>query len=83
MAEGRPDDALARFMRLAGVPDTDIDAGLDFFGPAAAAIMDLLPHGESHRLPSQGHVADARRLAAVLSDFFDPAHQRSTPAGHS
>jgi pimeloyl-ACP methyl ester carboxylesterase len=124
VADGRPDDALARFMRLAGVPDTDIDAarasaewaassalahtlpydaaclgdgpppqrlaqigrptlvitgdaGLDFFGPAAAAIMALLPDGESRRLPSQGHVADAGRLAAVLSEFFDPASQRA------
>ncbi|WP_152362553.1 alpha/beta fold hydrolase [Microlunatus speluncae] len=120
VADGRPDDALARFMRLAGMPDEAIeaartspefaassalahtlpydaaclgdgpppqrlskidkptlvitgDAGLEFFGPAAAAITELLPQAESRLLPSQGHVADPGALAAMLQEFFDAA----------
>lgn len=61
------------------------DAGLpglatDYFAVAAAALVERLPHARSRTLAGQGHVAEPKALASVLSEFFR-SPVRDTAAG--
>ncbi|WP_188195507.1 alpha/beta fold hydrolase [Nonomuraea sp. SYSU D8015] len=49
-----------------------VGGGNGFYEPAAAAIRASIPRAERHTFDGQGHVADPKAVAPVLTRFFEP-----------
>jgi pimeloyl-ACP methyl ester carboxylesterase len=58
--------------RAVSVPTLVIVGGASFgiFAPSADALASLLPHGERHTIPDQGHDVDPSLLAPVVAEFL-------------
>jgi pimeloyl-ACP methyl ester carboxylesterase len=58
--------------RAVAIPTIVIDGGASFgiFAPSAEALASLLPRGERHTIPGQGHDVDPNALAPVIAEFL-------------
>jgi pimeloyl-ACP methyl ester carboxylesterase len=68
LRDGEPPERFASISQPVLVMTGEDPGG--FFGPAADALVALLPHAERQRLAGEGHVADPAALAGSLTQFF-------------